>query len=183
MAARHLSYLFPLKTFQVVILRAYLDTHSQALLESLYYFPNVQAYTLSNESAASALSPDSDYQLILDGIFGFSFKGPIKPKFATVFGFLKSAKAPIVSIDVPSGWEVESGNVNDTFVPAANISLGSIKHCMKGYAGVHYFAGHFMPASLLAEFGVTNPVYADRARLFTLVDTSCAQGETPQPKI
>ena len=43
------------------------------------------------------------YNLIIDALFGFSFKGPARPDFATIIKTLMDTNLPIVSIDVPSG--------------------------------------------------------------------------------
>lgn len=45
----------------------------------------------------------SEYDLIVDGIFGFGFKPPIREPFGEILMALKTTKIPIVSIDVPSG--------------------------------------------------------------------------------
>lgn len=47
---------------------------------------------------------DSRYQLVVDAIFGFSFKGTsVREPFDTILHTLKEVKVPIVSVDVPSG--------------------------------------------------------------------------------
>ena len=58
----------------------------------------------------------NDYDLLLDGIFGFSFNpdGGIRPPFDQILQEMASSEVPIVSIDIPSGWNVELGP------PAAN---------------------------------------------------------------
>lgn len=45
------------------------------------------------------------YNLVVDALFGFSFKGPAKPEFAIILDKLKQMQndVPICSIDVPSG--------------------------------------------------------------------------------
>ena len=58
---------------------------------------------------------------------------------------LKGVEDKIISIDVPSGWDIHQGNVHGSFYPACNISLTSVKHCMKDFSGTHYFAGNFVP--------------------------------------
>ena len=46
---------------------------------------------------------DGTYKLIVDAIFGFSFKGNIRSPFDTVIETIKSVSVPICSVDVPSG--------------------------------------------------------------------------------
>lgn len=50
----------------------------------------------------SQLVSDS-YNLVVDALFGFSFKPPVRPEFSDVMDKLKKVKIPVVSIDIPSG--------------------------------------------------------------------------------
>lgn len=50
------------------------------------------------------------YNLIVDGIFGYSFKGPMREPYGKIIKALKTTKTPIFSIDLPSGWDIEKGN-------------------------------------------------------------------------
>ena len=52
-----------------------------------------------------ATSLTNSYSLIVDALFGFSFKGPPRPQFADILHKLKQVEkeVPICSIDVPSG--------------------------------------------------------------------------------
>ena len=45
------------------------------------------------------------YDLIIDGIFGFSFNpgGGVRPPFDSILKVLRDSTVPIVSIDIPSG--------------------------------------------------------------------------------
>ncbi|KAI9908856.1 hypothetical protein PsorP6_015151 [Peronosclerospora sorghi] len=54
---------------------------------------------------------DNVYDFIVDGIFGFSFSGTIRPPFDRVVRTLQKCQTPIVSIDIPSGWHVENGTL------------------------------------------------------------------------
>ncbi len=49
------------------------------------------------------LPEEKDYDLVLDGIFGFSFKGDIRSPFDKIIKELSKIKKPIASIDIPSG--------------------------------------------------------------------------------
>ena len=51
------------------------------------------------------------FDIVIDAIFGFSFKGPVKEPFDKVLEDLKKISKPIFSIDIPSGWDVEKGKV------------------------------------------------------------------------
>ena len=57
-------------------------------------------------------TPDfTHFDTIVDGIFGYSFRGEIRPPFDSIISLVKSSARPVVSIDIPSGWDVEQGNV------------------------------------------------------------------------
>jgi hypothetical protein len=92
---------------------------------------------------------DSAYDLILDGIFGFSFSGGIRPPFDSVIATLNACQTPIVSIDIPSGWHVENGNESGVGLePRMLISLTAPKLCAKRFVGsgrIHYVGGRFVP--------------------------------------
>ncbi|CAE7835142.1 unnamed protein product, partial [Symbiodinium microadriaticum] len=83
-----------------------------------------------------------DYDIIVDALFGFSFAGPAKPPFFTLIQALAASHVPVLSVDVPSGWSVDGGDVHKTgFKPAAVISLTAPKRCMQEFDGVHYLGG------------------------------------------
>ena len=48
---------------------------------------------------------ETKYDLIIDGVFGFSFNPErgIRPPFDTVLNSLRDTKVPICSVDIPSG--------------------------------------------------------------------------------
>ncbi|KAF9353205.1 hypothetical protein BGX34_011740 [Mortierella sp. NVP85] len=51
-----------------------------------------------------------DSDLVVDAIFGFSFSGEVRQPFVSAIQALKETKLPIVSVDIPSAWDVEKGN-------------------------------------------------------------------------
>jgi NAD(P)H-hydrate epimerase len=83
-----------------------------------------------------------DFGLIVDALFGFSFEGPPREPYAAVIRSLVTTTTPVLSVDVPSGWSVDEGDVHGTGLsPGAVISLSLPKRCMRGYKGVHYVGG------------------------------------------
>ena len=129
------------------------------LVEALRFHENIILEDF-DETKKQIYDKNRNFESILDGIFGFGFKGPVSEKYQPVFNFLRETKVPILSIDVPSGWE--DSPTKDSINPTANISLGTVKECMKDYQGIHYFANHFMPKKLLEEFSVEYPEPIDR---------------------
>jgi len=99
------------------------------------------------------------YNLVIDGIFGFSFKGNAMPPFDAAVDTMKNISIPIVSIDIPSGWDVELGNPSG-IQPDCLISLTAPKRCAKGFNGKHhYLAGRFVPETLSNKFNLNLPPF------------------------
>ncbi len=102
---------------------------------------------------------DKSYDLILDAIFGFSFKPPVRAPFDTLLPVLSRSKLPIVSIDIPSGWDVEKGPANlikiageqenekqdmSYLQPDILVSLTGPKEGVRGFKGRHFLGGRFV---------------------------------------
>ncbi|KAG2013286.1 hypothetical protein CC2G_010215 [Coprinopsis cinerea AmutBmut pab1-1] len=98
--------------------------------------------------------------VILDAIFGFSFKPPIRAPFDTVLPLLSDSRLPIVSVDIPSGWDVEKGNeLGVGLNPNVLLSLTAPKEGSKDFTGRHFLGGRFVPKSLDAKYGLNLPPY------------------------
>lgn len=54
------------------------------------------------------------------GRIGFSFQPPARAPFITVLEEFKKTTKPILSVDIPSGWDVVDGNPGDGFTPGAS---------------------------------------------------------------
>jgi NAD(P)H-hydrate epimerase len=107
----------------------------------------------------------TSYDVVLDGVFGFSFAGSPRAPFDALLDLLTPARSPppIVAIDVPSGWSVDEGDTSpgksgarpDTLVSLTAPKLGS-----KTFEGAHHFVGgRFLPPKLAAEYGLVLPEY------------------------
>jgi NAD(P)H-hydrate epimerase len=104
----------------------------------------------------------SSFDVIVDAIFGHSFKPPVRPEFAEVLSGLKACGKPIVSIDIPSGWDVEKGDVTgDGICPAILISLSAPKLCSTFFKGAHYLGGRFVPEFVQKQFDLNTPPFPD----------------------
>ena len=96
----------------------------------------------SNTEDVNQLISSAHYGLIIDSLFGFSFDGPPREPFAGLIASMSTSHTPVLSVDIPSGWHVENGDVyNTNFTPSAVISLTLPKECMSGYKGVHFIGG------------------------------------------
>lgn len=104
---------------------------------------------------------DTNYNLVVDAIFGFSFSGEIRAPFDDVIDKLKQIKIPICSIDVPSGWDVEKGCEEGGLQPEFLISLTAPKKCAKMFKGkFHYLGGRFVPQALEEKYQLNLPPYS-----------------------
>jgi len=104
---------------------------------------------------------DDDYRLVVDAIFGFSFKGNARPPFAEALSTLTDVKIPVCSVDIPSGWHVEDGNPAG-IKPDFLISLTAPKLCAKHFKGrFHFLGGRFVPHSLAQKYNLSLPEYPE----------------------
>ena len=84
--------------------------------------------------------------IAMDAIFGFSFSGEVRSPFDTVIDALKRTDKPIISVDIPSAWDVEAGDPDGKyFTPAVLVSLTAPKLGSKAFKGRHYLGGRFVP--------------------------------------
>jgi len=135
---------------------------------------NMRIPTTSDLGSLKSTLASSD--VIMDAIFGFSFKPPVRAPFDEVLPLLSESKLPIVSVDIPSGWDVESGRPSDPLLagptgtarerrkvdaldPDVLISLTAPKEGVRGYRGRHFLGGRFVPMSLDEKFGLNLPEY------------------------
>ncbi|EGG10147.1 uncharacterized protein MELLADRAFT_103562 [Melampsora larici-populina 98AG31] len=114
----------------------------------------------SKEEEFKKLMKDSN--VILDAIFGFSFKGLPRSPFDFMISILKNYKPrpPIVSVDIPSGWDIELGDPNHSyFKPEVLISLTMPKLGSKTFDGIHLLGGRFLPPKLARKYRLQVPIY------------------------
>ncbi|XP_018494572.1 NAD(P)H-hydrate epimerase [Galendromus occidentalis] len=102
---------------------------------------------------------DNNFTLAVDALFGFGFKPPVRPEFVEVLQKMCRFKTPIVSVDVPSGWDVETGPHQDSIKPDMVVSLTAPKKGMQNFHGKHYLGGRYIPDSLAAKFNLKLPRY------------------------
>ncbi|PON63430.1 Pyridoxamine 5'-phosphate oxidase [Parasponia andersonii] len=107
------------------------------------------------------LDLSTDFDIIVDAMFGFSYHGSPRPPFDGLIQMLISLrnydqtrqKSPvIVSVDIPSGWHVEEGDVGGEGIkPDMLVSLTAPKLCAKSFSGPHHFLGGRFVTPVIAE--------------------------------
>lgn len=128
------------------------------------------------------MMPDSEnlkskYQLVVDALFGFSFKPPVRPLFAPLLETLSKTSVPVASVDIPSGWHVEDGPTGDSpsFSPDMLISLTAPKLCAKHFKGrYHILGGRFVPPKLHEKYQLNLPPYPSTNQIVMLSSKSSA---------
>jgi len=112
------------------------------------------------------------YDAIVDAIFGFSFKGEPREPFASAIQSMiqvqrgqvtrkyTGERTLIISVDVPSGWNVDMGDVMKAgFQPDVLVSLTAPKLCSKSFRKRHFVGGRFLPSSLAEKYHIQMPPY------------------------
>ncbi|EJD52289.1 YjeF N-terminal domain-like protein [Auricularia subglabra TFB-10046 SS5] len=112
--------------------------------------------------------------VVLDAIFGFSFKPPVRAPFDEALSLLSGeAVPPIVSVDIPSGWDVDGGKPKaalpvdgasggkkaPALEPAVLISLTAPKQGVREFKGRHFLGGRFVPKYLEEKYQLALPKY------------------------
>ncbi|XP_022346545.1 NAD(P)H-hydrate epimerase isoform X2 [Enhydra lutris kenyoni] len=111
---------------------------------------------------------DELYELVVDAIFGFSFKGDVREPFRSILSVLNGLTVPIASIDIPSGWDVEKGN-SGGIQPDLLISLTAPKKSATQFTGrYHYLGGRFVPPALEKKYQLNLPPYPDTECVYRL---------------
>lgn len=167
-AARHLVQ-FGYNNVQIVYPKAttkplYLNLMNQARLSGVQVGESLPQFFISGDSKRL------EQCLVIDAIFGFSFKGDIREPFATLISLVKAAGVRSVAVDIPSGWDVELGDSKGAGInPSMLVSLTLPKEGVRQYAGPHYVGGRFIPAALVDKHKLVLPSY-ERSKQFVRID-------------
>lgn len=135
----------------------------------------VQQVSDVNIEILDALPPDVDkFDVVVDAIFGFSFKPPLREPFGEVLAQLAEIpQSKLASIDIPSGWDVENGASEDgpTLKPDVLISLTWPKKGVEKWSGRrHYLGGRFVPPGIASKYSIDTGGYPGSAQ-FRLLES------------
>ncbi|KAL6243317.1 hypothetical protein RBB50_009869 [Rhinocladiella similis] len=104
--------------------------------------------------------------LIIDALFGFSFHPPVRAPFDTILTAIIDSPVPVLSVDIPSSWDVAGGPppdenlVGHNFMPEYLVSLTAAKPCVKHYKGRrHFIGGRFLSPDVANKYGLDVPEY------------------------
>jgi NAD(P)H-hydrate epimerase len=130
------------------------------------------------------------HAVVLDAMFGFSFRGAPRAPFDELLEMLDHHNSPpaIVAVDIPSGWDVDEGDIKGTGMrPEVLVSLTAPKLGAKTFTGAHHFVGgRFVPPGIASEFGIELPPYVGSsqcARVSGLGSAGVDNQQTMKPMI
>lgn len=123
--------------------------------------------------AADAL-PGSD--VIVDGLLGSGFRPPLRPDTLAVIRAINAARRPVLSLDIPSGVDADSGAVTEDAVRAdLTLSFVALK------SGLFLGAGpEFAGVVLLDDLGVIPPAQPQFEPLMRRIDESEISSALPR---
>lgn len=114
--------------------------------------------TLLDKSTLDDLTASiNEADLLIDGLFGFGFKGELRGMAADVARMMNGSGVPILAIDIPSGIEAESGRVAADAIKAFRTvsftcpKLGEVVYPGAEWAGEITVADIGIPEGLVAE--------------------------------
>ncbi len=130
-----------------------------------------QIYPLTDESQLEKFMWELlDGDIIIDAIYGIGFKGSLNDYEARVVQWVNRSRVPVLSVDIPSGVEADSGRVKGEAVKAAaTVSFalpkpGLILEPGKNYTGQLSIADISIPKALLENKRLqTNLITEDMA--------------------
>ena len=125
-----------------------------------------QEYVLKERLSKNRDLTKQSYQMIVDGMLGFSFKGTPRAPFDSIIQWINTCACKVVCIDIPSGWDVDNGM--DLLVaqeeslgpqqevciknPSMLVSLTAPKPCASLFKGeYHALGGRFVPPYVLPK--------------------------------
>lgn len=104
---------------------------------------------------------NSGVSVIIDALFGFSFKPPLRPPFDDLIGYLSTnneSLPPIVAVDIPSGWDVDDGPVGVDIGASCLVSLTAPKPAALKFKGAHYLGGRFINPHIAEKYDIQDVI-------------------------
>lgn len=140
-ASRHLSYYYGARLRLVLLgfpndLRTEEARINWEIIQKMDSIETTFGYEINDEIRMNIENAD----VIIDGIFGTGIRGEIREPHSSAIELINKSKAYIVSVDVPSGIDPNSGRANDKSVKAdATVTFHRMKKGLlnnKKYTGV-----------------------------------------------
>lgn len=125
--------------------------------------PQAQFEILKKIAPITMIEPEavnSDYDLIIDGLIGYSLSGAPRGRAAEFINAANAAKAAVLSLDVPSGFDAAVGAAQEPCIRAevtmtlALPKFGMIDKNQSAYVGRLLCADISCPTSAFANLGL-----------------------------
>lgn len=124
----------------------------------------VDTTELSTDKAGGLTELLSDASLIIDGLFGTGLDRPIEGGYAEAISAIEAASAPVVSLDLPSGLDADTGGILGVAPHAElTVTFAGLKRGLHQYPGVEH-AGEIRVADIgipVARSGTASVWHAD----------------------
>ena len=165
-AARHLLMFGSCRRVQVV----YPKRTDKALYRQLMKQAELCGAVVSEVLPEYLLSDSEEHKsrrrstLLVDAVFGYSFTGDIREPFRGILASINriANDVTLVSVDLPSGWDVERGAQPESGAlvpPHMLVSLMLPKLGVRGFYGTHYLGGRFVPKSFADKYNLVIPSF------------------------
>ena len=115
-----------------------------------------------NDRSFEDLATESDF--IVDALFGFSFRPPVRKPFDEAITVMERKVKPVLAVDTPSSWHVEDGpqdeGIGSKYMPDYLISLTAAKPNVGHFTGKrHFIGGRFLGDDIANKYGLNIPEY------------------------
>lgn len=131
--------------------------------DNLSEVPQAQFDILKNILQVSLIEPPAlglEYDLIIDGLIGYSLRGSPRGKVAEFIVAANAVDTPVLSLDVPSGFDGAIGEIRtpciraDATMTLALPKLGMVGAGLSQHVGRLFCADISCPTSVFADLGL-----------------------------
>lgn len=104
-------------------------------------------------------APEPGVDLVIDAVIGYSLNGPPSGAAADAIACIEALGAPVLSLDCPSGMDVDSGQApGEVVIPSATMALALTKvGLVEGRTGDLYLADISVPREAYQQMGIEIP--------------------------
>jgi len=127
-----------------------------------------KVFPVNNPNSLNIVKLGTAYtDLVVDAIFGTGFKGSVPEHYANIIEIINNSGKPVVSVDIPSGLEANSGLVHGACIRAtatvtfAHAKIGLLVQQGPEYAGKLTVADISIPPGLAQKQGIKRFLVTD----------------------
>lgn len=119
----------------------------------------------------------ADY--IIDAVYGFGFKGELNKELCAIADYVKKSGKKLLSCDIPSGVECDSGFVGTSaFYADATVTFTAYKPAHVLFPGMDYCG-----KIIVKNVGISRELFAKSPYLMRITDSAAATGIFPEDRI